>query len=144
MTSTDPVLYVLKLEEGKWYVGISSDMTKTMVDHLTAKCKWTHRYKPSVIDKKYAVSPSNQETLVGKEVASLMWLYGINNVRGGDFNKMGNYTKMDEFQMGWFLFRHLDYSSTDVREFMDRELQCAVDDDEYDDEGSDDCDDCDD
>jgi predicted GIY-YIG superfamily endonuclease len=134
MSAQDPVLYVLKLESNKWYVGVTNDMTQCMAEHLTAKCKWTHRYKPTVIATKYAVSSSNQEDLLSKEIASLMWMHGINNVRGGDFNKMGDYTISDELKLGWFLFDNLNHTSTEVRGFLDRELPCAVDDDEFDDD----------
>lgn len=100
-------LYVLKLEGGKWYVGITS---KTPEERMQERLRgvraayWTMKYKPleieltedlGVINKKYAEKYENQVTRL------LMKERGINNVRGGDLRSGEDYVK----RFGWFYLK---------------------------------------
>ena len=90
-TTTKPkrkttTVYVLKLEEGKYYVGKSTDIIERFRAHWRGDgAVWTRRYKPIVIEKmvKHA-SPFDEDKLTKETMAK----YGIDNVRGGAYVEM--------------------------------------------------------
>lgn len=103
-------LYVLKLEEGKWYVGITSQSPeKRMQEHVDGvrAAYWTQRYKPlelTASEDLGVISKDDAEKRENKLVRNLMREYGYNNVRGGDLTSVEDYsvvfgTVMDRF--GW-------------------------------------------
>ena len=85
-------LYVLRLEDDNWYIGITRDLNKRFEQHKTGKgAKWTRLHKPvsihetvhlGPVSKKYACSIEDQATL---EYAAI---YGEAYVRGGSFCKL--------------------------------------------------------
>lgn len=100
-------LYVLKLEEGKWYVGITS---KTPEDRLhehrlgVRAAYWTKKYHPvdiELIEDLGVVNKEHAEKYEDKITRSLMKERGINNVRGGDLRDVDQYVK----RFGWFYLK---------------------------------------
>jgi len=82
-------LYVLKLEEGKYYVGITSQTPEIRmqehINHVRA-AYWTMKYKPlELIEKKDLgnITKEEAEKLETIRTQDLMKELGINNVRGG-------------------------------------------------------------
>jgi predicted GIY-YIG superfamily endonuclease len=79
-------LYVLKLQEDKYYVGISIDIKKRMKEHesrLGRGSEWTRKYP--IVEKLYH-RPLINEFEEDQEVKKLMAEYGIDNVRGGTYS----------------------------------------------------------
>lgn len=91
-------LYVLKLEDGKWYVGITSKTPeKRFTEHKLGKraANWTKEYKPIEIELAEdlgSVSREHAEEYEAKVTRTLMKERGLNNVRGGDLTDIDNYT----------------------------------------------------
>lgn len=83
-------LYVLKQEEGKYYVGITQQSPEERYrQHRSgfAGAAWTKKYKPiKIFYKKYLgiVSKEKAELYENRVVRRYIAKYGINNVRGGD------------------------------------------------------------
>lgn len=99
-------IYVLKLEQGKWYVGKSNDVARRYEQHLQGihGSAWTKKYKPIKIDyEKNTESPFDEDL----EVKKLMIIYGIENVRGGSYI----YEKLTKVQI----------------EMLEREVSSALD-----------------
>jgi predicted GIY-YIG superfamily endonuclease len=77
------ILYVLQLEDDKWYVGKTDDIAKRFEQHKTGKgSAWTKLYKPIKIEKLQPITSIHDETNVTKD---FMKKYGTDNVRGGAY-----------------------------------------------------------
>ncbi len=90
-------LYVLKLEQGKWYVGITAKTPEVRFwEHKKniRAAAWTRRYKPLKIyatenlGKIAEVDAKEKEDMI---TLKFMKEFGINNVRGGHFNDQDDY-----------------------------------------------------
>ena len=82
-------LYVLLLEQGKYYVGITSQTPeKRFQEHLhTRKSYWTEKYPPVRIIQTVDLGGLDREAAQAYEsrvVRKYMREKGVNNVRGGD------------------------------------------------------------
>ncbi len=92
-------LYVLKLEQGKWYVGITSQAVESRFkQHMSgfAAANWTRKYKPTEIHdtKDLGICDIEQaQQFEGKVTREYMTRYGDNNVRGGDLTDMDDYIR---------------------------------------------------
>ena len=76
-------LYVLQLEDDKWYVGKTDDIAKRYEQHKSGKgSEWTKLYKPVKVMETFQVTSIHDETNKTKD---LMKKYGIDNVRGGAY-----------------------------------------------------------
>lgn len=89
-------LYVLKLEQGKWYVGITSQPPEVRFqEHLHGrKAYWTEKYPPQEIaDSKYLgdLDYEAAKAYENKVTRRLMREKGVNNVRGGDLTQTSDY-----------------------------------------------------
>uniref|UniRef100_A0A6C0LYH9 GIY-YIG domain-containing protein n=1 Tax=viral metagenome TaxID=1070528 RepID=A0A6C0LYH9_9ZZZZ len=75
------MIYVLELENGKYYVGYSEKTDNTRINqHFNGQgSEWCKRYKPIKVIGTYdgCLYEENKKTI------ELMQLYGYNNVRGG-------------------------------------------------------------
>lgn len=86
-------LYVLKLEQDKYYVGITSQtVEQRFKEHLngTRPANWTKKYIPLEIVHQRALGIINKEdaeAIENKVVRDYINTYGINNVRGGDITE---------------------------------------------------------
>lgn len=98
-------LYVLKLENGKWYVGITSKTPEVrFAEHLASKSSayWTMKHKPieiELVEDLGIVSRQHAEKYEAKVTRNLMKERGLNNVRGGDLRDVGEYVQ----RFGWIL-----------------------------------------
>jgi len=97
-------LYVLKLQQGKYYVGITTKTPEIrMQEHKDGVrgASWTQRYKPlKIIDSRVLgeISKIEAETYENKVVRAYMNKYGYNNVRGGDLRSPEKFIK----RFGWY------------------------------------------
>jgi predicted GIY-YIG superfamily endonuclease len=98
-------IYVLLLQEGKYYVGKSQNIKKRIQEHSSGLgSEWTKLYKPiKVIEIIKNVSPFEED----KKTKEYMAKYGIENVRGGTYTSI-------EFEEG-------------VEEFIQKEIWSATD-----------------
>jgi len=96
-------LYVLKLEQGKYYVGVTSKTPEIrMKEHTNGfGAAWTRKYKPlKLLDKKGLglITYEEAEKYENKVVRKYMNERGFNNVRGGDLRSPDNFVK----RFGWY------------------------------------------
>lgn len=76
-------IYVLKLEDNKYYVGKSANPEKRFLEHLNGYgSTWTKLYEPISIEK---IIPNASDFDEDKNVKEYMSIYGIDNVRGGTY-----------------------------------------------------------
>lgn len=100
----------MKLEDGKWYVGITSKNPEMRFEeHKLGKraAYWTMKNKPIEIERYEdlgVVSRQHAEQYENKVTRSLMKERGLNNVRGGDLSyvdehvdRLGKYYKKDNW-----------------------------------------------
>ena len=79
-------IYVLKLQQNKYYVGKTSNPTYRLDDHFSeGGSAWTKKYKPLSIHELKPDRPDSDEQIVTQEY---MANYGIDNVRGGPWCKI--------------------------------------------------------
>lgn len=101
-------LYVLKLENEKYYVGITSKTPEVRFqEHVIKKrgAYWTMAYKPLSIELTEdlgIVSKQHAEEYENKVTRQLMKERGINNVRGGDLRDTEEYVK----RFGWLYLKN--------------------------------------
>jgi hypothetical protein len=76
-------IYILRLEEEKWYIGKTDTLEYRIIEHALSKgAVWTSKYRPIEIEKIFVnVSPYEED----RYVKEYMDLYGIQNVRGGSY-----------------------------------------------------------
>lgn len=79
------MIYILKLENEKYYIGYSNNISKRIKEHFNNNgSEWTKKYKPILIlDKK-------RGKLHEEEKFTLLYMqkYGIQNVRGGSYSNI--------------------------------------------------------
>ena len=110
-------LYVLKLECGKYYVGIAVDSFQRISDHIKGRGpKWTRKYKFKECLKVIYLGEISYKKAKRKEnlvTKKLMKKFGVENVRGGRWYEMnlgsaysiklrkGAWIKKDPFPVKW-------------------------------------------
>lgn len=96
-------LYILKLKNDKWYVGITSKTPEARFREHQLGIRgayWTKAHKPIEIEKFEdlgIVSKEHAETYENKITRQLMKEKGLNNVRGGDLTNTKDYI----VRFGW-------------------------------------------
>ena len=90
------IIYTLELEEGKFYVGRTKNLEKRYKDHTLGKgCSYTKKYPPiNIKEVFYDKSPFDED----RYVIEYMYLYGIDNVRGGSYS-MVNLSEIDIYSI---------------------------------------------
>lgn len=79
-------IYILQLEENKYYVGKTTKPTFRLEQHFTSNgSMWTKKYKPN---KVLELIPNCNNYDEDKYTIMYMEKYGIDNVRGGSFCEM--------------------------------------------------------
>jgi hypothetical protein len=80
-------VYVLRLREGKYYVGESVDVRKRMWSHVNLNgAAWTRKY--AMIERLPTISPKMTAFWELNETLEQMKLRGIDNVRGSMFSNI--------------------------------------------------------
>jgi predicted GIY-YIG superfamily endonuclease len=76
-------IYILKLKNGKFYVGKTNNPSARLAGHFGASnTAWTNKYRPlSVLE----IIPDCDDYDEDKYTIKYMEKYGVNNVRGGSF-----------------------------------------------------------
>jgi hypothetical protein len=86
-------LYVLKLIQGKYYVGITKNIIARVSQHKKGKgAEWTKLYKPISIVESLKTNNIFEED---KYTKMYMNKFGIENVRGGSYSKIN----LEEYQI---------------------------------------------
>lgn len=76
-------IYILRLTDGKYYVGKSANIKHRIDQHLVGDGSvWTKKYRPVAIEKVIENVSPFEEDKITKEY---MLKYGIENVRGGSY-----------------------------------------------------------
>lgn len=79
-------IYVLQLEQDKYYVGKTKNYQARLLSHFTNNgSAWTREYKPIDIIE---IVPDCDDYDEDKYTRMYMDMYGVNNVRGGSFVAM--------------------------------------------------------
>ena len=79
-------IYILKLEDGKYYIGKTKNVEKRWTEHITGNGSgWTKKYKPMSLSKTVVSTSYFDED---KYVKEYMSKYGIENVRGGTYSNI--------------------------------------------------------
>ena len=79
-------IYILRLQEGRYYVGKTTNVKRRYRDHINGKnCPWTSIYKPIEIIFCRPIKTVNDVNNVTK---ICMKKYGIDNVRGGIYTQV--------------------------------------------------------
>jgi len=80
-------LYLLKLENNKWYVGKSKNVKARFQEHLEQKgagAEWTRLHRPMIVAQR---KPCQDDKFAEDSfVLACMEKYGIENVRGGSWS----------------------------------------------------------
>jgi predicted GIY-YIG superfamily endonuclease len=91
-------LYVLELEQGKYYVGITSKTPEERSwehQHKVRAAYWTMKYPPLKIihtEDLGSVTKQDAEKRENTVVREQLLRFGTNNVRGGDLRDISEYT----------------------------------------------------
>jgi len=102
-------LYALRLEKGKYYIGITSlkDPNTRIKQHVNGfiGAKWTEKYKPVAsahkpIDLGY-ITLEQAQGFEYERTRRFMDKYGYNNVRGADLAYCGMYLKLGSLFIPW-------------------------------------------
>tara|TARA_B100001248_G_scaffold210792_1_gene165003 strand:- start:917 stop:1393 length:477 start_codon:yes stop_codon:yes gene_type:complete len=84
-------VYVLKLENDRYYVGESISPDTRIQNHFKGKgSAWTRLYKP--IEVLTPMTPPQKDFWELSETIKLMSIYGVDNVRGSLFTKTSDLT----------------------------------------------------
>lgn len=79
------IIYVLKLEQNKYYVGRTNDLHQRLNEHQSSTASiWTKMYKMVDVEEVYKGDVFDEE----KYVIKYMAIYGIDNVRGGSYSNL--------------------------------------------------------
>lgn len=90
------ILYVLNLDQNKYYVGITDDFEKRLYQHkIGVGSEWTKTYKYLSTRENKQISNDIAEHEETKLTCKLMLKLGINNVRGAQFCKVEPFTEKD-------------------------------------------------
>ncbi len=80
------LIYVLQLQQGKYYIGKTNNPHLRLDNHFNSNgSAWTKKYKPI---KVLELIPNCDDYDEDKYTRKYMDLYGINNVRGGSFSSI--------------------------------------------------------
>lgn len=81
------IIYVLKLQQGKYYVGKTNNPVKRLEDHQNGLgSAWTKTYKVEKVEEIMDIDTDTGKYFIELGVTlHYMKLYGIENVRGADY-----------------------------------------------------------
>ena len=85
-----PIVYVLKLNDGCYYVGLTHDLNRRLSQHFGGTgALWTRLHKPISLEKVYFLNHGETD-LENKITREYMNLYGEDKVKGGKYNDIKN------------------------------------------------------
>ena len=106
-------IYILELEDNKYYVGKTNNIVQRWKDHIAGKASyWTSQYKPISIIKVIEDCEDDKVFNEDKYVKEYMLLYGIDNVRGGYYN---------QYKLNYSIVSALEKelkTSNDIKDFL--------------------------
>ena len=81
------ILFVVKLQNNKYYLGLSNNLTEIFNEHLYNKynIEWMNLFKTLKI---LSVSYNYNFEMLNNTVIEYMNTYGIENVRGGSYSNV--------------------------------------------------------
>jgi len=83
------LIYILKLEKNKIYIGQTDNLQTTYEEHINGIfCDWTKLYKPYKIERLFDFEMNSEFGDLNKITEDYMSTYGINNVRGGIYSNI--------------------------------------------------------
>lgn len=89
MDNNEPIksfVYVLKLENGKYYIGKTNDLPRRLNEHISGNgSAWTAKHKYICVED---VIKSTSQFDEDNYVKEYMMKYGIDNVRGGAYSNI--------------------------------------------------------
>lgn len=78
-------IYILSLENGKYYIGKTRDISSRLNSHFEGNgSTWTKKFKPTM---EFTVFDNCDDFDEDKYVKIYMSKYGIENVRGGSYSR---------------------------------------------------------
>ena len=84
-----PALYVLKLEDDCYYIGMSYNLNLRWSQHWQGKgAKWTKLHKPVEVIR--IIYPATEAGIENKITLEYMALYGEAKVKGGSYCKISS------------------------------------------------------
>jgi hypothetical protein len=85
---TYPALYVLRLEDDCYYVGMSYNLNFRFGQHFSGVgAKWTRLHRPVEVVR--VIYPATEEGIENKVTLEYIDLYGADRVKGGSYCKVG-------------------------------------------------------
>ena len=82
-----PSLYVLKLEDDCYYIGMSHNLNQRWSQHWSGNgAKWTRLHKPLEVVK--IIYPAIEMGIENKVTLEFMEIYGKEKVKGGSYCKV--------------------------------------------------------
>ena len=86
---TYPALYVLRLEDDCYYVGMSYNLNFRWSQHwMGSGAKWTRLHKPVEVIK--VIYPATEKGIENRVTLEYMELYGKEKVKGGSYCKVAD------------------------------------------------------
>ena len=83
---TNTVVYILKLENNKYYIGRTNNFEKRKLQHINGNASyWTKKHRFVSVEKIMLFSSIYDEDRYTKEY---MYIHGIDNVRGGAYSSI--------------------------------------------------------
>lgn len=122
-------LYVLQLVSNKWYVGTTSQTVEECFEqHQRGDgAEWTKLYKPKrIVEMNELREP--WAFVSGKQMEKLsemMLIHGVNNVRGGPFAYVRDFTEADVEHLSSMIGYSLDMNYKDLREGIAASIRCG-------------------
>lgn len=82
-----PTIYILKLEDDCYYIGITMDLNKRLSQHWSGKgAKWTMLHKPISVEK--VIFPVLDSKMENELTLEYMEKFGKDKVKGGYYCKV--------------------------------------------------------
>jgi predicted GIY-YIG superfamily endonuclease len=83
-----PILYILKLKDDKYYIGITLNLNQRLAQHFSGEgSQFTKKYKPLEV-LKVIYNDDINEDYENNLTLEYMEKYGWNNVRGGYYTRL--------------------------------------------------------
>lgn len=94
-------IYVLELMNGKFYIGQTTNLKKRINEHRLGRgASWTNKYPPKkIVEIEEYPEGTNLYTYEDDKTIKYILLYGLYNVRGGQFTTLEKYDQLREYEL---------------------------------------------